>query len=63
MLSEQCFVALFERLVEEAEDVRFSWRLASACAQDKQAFCRDVRPGARAGQRQGARTRAAGRCG
>lgn len=41
--------------IEEAEDVRFNFRLSRACAGDKHMFCHDVRPGAGAkGQDMGA---------
>jgi hypothetical protein len=31
--------------IEESEDIRFNYRLSSACAGDKHTFCREVRPG------------------
>ncbi|KAG2501821.1 hypothetical protein HYH03_000320 [Edaphochlamys debaryana] len=44
-LSANCSAALVQRLIEEGEDIRLNFRLASACAGDKQELCRDVRPG------------------
>lgn len=35
-LSPPCAAALFRRQMEEAEDIRFNYRLSSACAGDKQ---------------------------
>eukprot|EP00198_Chlamydomonas_reinhardtii_P000733 XP_001690068.1 predicted protein [Chlamydomonas reinhardtii] len=37
--------SLPQRLIEEGEDIRLNFRLSAACAGDKQALCRDVRPG------------------
>ncbi|KAG2448959.1 hypothetical protein HYH02_005713 [Chlamydomonas schloesseri] len=44
-LSVNCSAALVQRLIEEGEDIRLNFRLSAACAGDKQALCRDVRPG------------------
>ncbi|GIL81323.1 hypothetical protein Vretimale_1124 [Volvox reticuliferus] len=44
-LSANCSAALVRRLMAEGEDIRFNYRLSSACAGDKQMLCRDVRPG------------------
>lgn len=44
-LAPACSRALFQRHLEEGEDIRFNFALSSACTLDKQMFCHDVQPG------------------
>eukprot|EP00241_Pyramimonas_parkeae_P000739 CAMPEP_0114234490 /NCGR_PEP_ID=MMETSP0058-20121206/5737_1 /TAXON_ID=36894 /ORGANISM="Pyramimonas parkeae, CCMP726" /LENGTH=1041 /DNA_ID=CAMNT_0001346173 /DNA_START=77 /DNA_END=3202 /DNA_ORIENTATION=+ len=44
-LGHMCQTELFRREVENAEDMRFNYRLASACAAEKQRFCENVHVG------------------
>ena len=43
--SWDCQEELFRQEVENADDVRLSYRLIRNCQADKQKFCKDVKPG------------------
>ena len=44
--SWDCQEELFRQEVENADDIRLSYRLLRKCQGDKQKFCKDIRPGA-----------------
>jgi hypothetical protein len=44
-LSKACAAALFSRIARDSEDVRYHYRLGSACARDARRLCEGVRPG------------------
>jgi Golgi apparatus protein 1 len=44
-LSKSCAAALFSRMARDSEDIRFHYRLSSACARDAKRSCEGVKPG------------------
>mmetsp|Transcript_42131 Transcript_42131/g.51151 ORF Transcript_42131/g.51151 Transcript_42131/m.51151 type:complete len:1045 (-) Transcript_42131:585-3719(-) len=44
-LSQKCFQEVFRRKVEDAEDVRFDYQFAQACANDVKEHCEGMTPG------------------
>ena len=43
--SWDCQEELFRQEVENADDIRLSYRLLRKCQGDKQKFCKEIRPG------------------
>lgn len=44
-VSWECQEELFRQEVENADDIRLSFRLIKKCMGDKKKFCKDVKPG------------------
>ena len=44
-LTPDCKTALYQRSLEDSEDIRFDYQLATTCAADKRKFCELIVPG------------------